>query len=76
MNTVTVDKFLVAAELEDPNCPAEVAQEFCNNPRFTKENWDLLREYGLVGSGYVHTEAQTLAFCFAAAIAENPPKGK
>lgn len=66
-------KFLLAAELEDPNCPDECLKELgTNDPGFDKECWDFIRQYELIQPGYVNTEAQTLAFCLAAAIVENP----
>lgn len=64
------DTFILAAELEDPKVPAEVVAEYGKHPRFTKEHWDFLREYELLQSGYVNTEAQILAFCLAAAMTE------
>ena len=64
------DKFILAAELEDPTVPAEVVSEYGKYPRFSKEHWDFLREYQLMQPGYVNTEAQILAFCLAAAMTE------
>lgn len=67
--------FMLAAELEDPFLPDELVVEVgSKHPCFTKECWDLLREYGLMGSGYVNTHAQTMAFCLASLLAEEQEK--
>lgn len=69
------ETFMLAAELEDPFLPPEVIVEVgAKHPGFSKECWDLLREYGLIGSGYVNTHAQTMAFCLASFIAEEQEK--
>ena len=64
------DKFILAAELEDPAVPMDVLREYGKSPRFSKEHWDFLRQYELLQPGYVNTEAQILAFCLAAAMTE------
>jgi hypothetical protein len=67
--------FMLAAELEDPYLPDNVVMEVgTKHPGLTKECWDLLREYGLMGSGYVQTHAQTMAFCLASILAEEQEK--
>lgn len=69
------ERFLLAAELEDPFLPNEVVEEVgSKHPGLTKECWDLLREYGLMGSGYVQTHAQTMAFCLASLLAAEQEK--
>ncbi len=65
------NEFLLAAELEDPCVPEEVVKKHGRYPRFTSKHWDFLREYGLLQSGYVNTEAQILAFCLAAVISSD-----
>jgi hypothetical protein len=75
-NLTISDRLLLAAELEDPNVPEELIKEVGSRyPPFTKECWELLREYGLLQPGYMQTEAQILAFCLASILAnEKKPR--